>query len=46
MMGPAHEILVLPLNVASMRIDHHGVLINVQVKEHLPHQWTPLQVTG
>ena len=25
---------------------HHGVLINVQVQELLPHQWAPLQVTG
>ena len=25
---------------------HHRVLINVQVQEHLPHQWASLQVTG
>ena len=24
---------------------NHWVLIKVQVKEHLPHQWAPLQVT-
>ena len=36
-----------PNIIGSSVIHHHPALINIQVQEHLPHQWAaPLQVTG
>ena len=37
---------IQPNIIGSSVIHHHPVLINMQVQEHLPHQWAPLQVTG